>query len=616
VRSIRLVLLLLSPALGSVSSQSDWSEGPGEPGPVTVWGAEFSSHVLTAWEDLPGDLLLAFESIAHSVSTYMGSLHVGHTADMDGDGDMDILSDSYVRKLIAWFENDGTGSGWERHNVSSYGELYSPRACYPVDIDGDGDMDVLGTENSATWKRIYLWINADGTGSDWVTYIIDNDAHSPYSICAADIDGDGDPDIIAGDFGPDGQIAWYENKLPQEDWDWTEHPVVSISNSREIYPLDLDQDGDQDILAATESDQQVAWWENLDGSGDAWDDHTICDDISQATSVHAADIDGDDDLDVVAVGLWDAARISWFENLDGFGHSWTEHVLQSQFYGGAAVRASDIDGDGDFDILGAAGNRTPPPPGLYTLYLWENVDGSGENWIRHSLATGSWFEDLAVADIDGDDTLDVVSFASVGSIIAWYHLGYASFGYLESSILDTGNYPHWDQILWEDSLPPGADLWFQVRSSNDPDAMGSWSEHINEPGTLEGYIDSTFRYLQYKVTLSDPGRFSTPVLHEVHFIWDWLGIEEGSEGEGTFLYPVTPNPAPGSVMIRFRLVEPGLVSISIYDISGHLCETPLERELLAGEHGVAVAGLPPGAYFVKMSVGEMILTRRFILAGG
>jgi hypothetical protein len=613
VRSIRLVLLLLSPALGSFSSQSDWSEGPGEPGPVTGWGAAFSSHVLTAWGDLPGDLLLAFESIAHSVSTYMGNVHTGFGVDMDGDGDMDILSDSGARKLVAWFENDGTGSGWERHNVSSYGELFAPRACYPVDIDGDGDMDVLGVENSTTWKRIYLWRNEDGIGTEWTTFVIAEDLYSPEFICAADIDGDGDSDIATGEGGPDGQIAWYENKLPQGSWDWTVHSVGAKWNCHELFPVDLDLDGDIDLASAATGYPQVSWWENLDGSGDSWVEHLVCNDIGQATSVCSVDIDGDGDLDIVGTGMESGTRISWFEHPDDQQDAWTEHILQSQFITGEAVRALDIDGDGDIDILGASGYDLG---GLLEVVLWENVDGSGENWIRHSLATGSWYKDVAVADIDGDDTLDVVSFASVGSIIAWYHLGYASFGYLTSSILDTGNYPHWDWILWEDSLPPGADLWFQVKSSNDPDAMGPWSEHINEPGTLEGYIDSTFRYLQYKVTLSDPGRFSTPVLHEVHFMWDWLGIEEGSEGEGTFLYPVTPNPAPGSVMIRFRLSAPGPVSISVYDISGHLCETPLEMELLAGEHEVDVAGLPPGAYFVKMSVGEMILTRRFILAGG
>ena len=611
MRALRLVPLLLTPALGSFSAQSDWSGGPVEPGPVTSWGSTFSSHVLTGWEDLPGDLLLAFESIAHSVTTYMGSLHVGHAADMDGDGDMDILSDSTVRKLIAWFENDGSGGGWERHNVSDYGELFAPKACYPVDIDGDGDMDVIGAESSTTWKRIYVWINADGVGTDWVTHVVADSVYFPHALGAADIDGDGDPDIISGDFGLDGQIAWYENKLPQGNWVWTEHPVGSKWGCYELFPVDLDLDGDIDLASAATGYPQVSWWENLDGSGDSWGEHLVCNDIGVATSVHAADVDDDGDVDLASTGMASGTRISWFEHPDEPQDAWIEHVLQNQFIAGNAVRAVDLDGDGDVDILGASGNFVGG--GLLEVALWENVGGTGDDWIRHSLATGSWFEDLAVADIDGDDTLDVVSFASVGSIIAWYHLGYASFGYLTSSILDTGNYPHWDQILWEDSLPAGADLWFQVRGSNDPAAMGPWSEHIDEPGTLEGWVDSTYRYLQYKVTLSDPGRFSTPALHEVRFIWDWLGIEEGSEEGRPFLYPVTPNPAPGTAMIRFRLSEAGWVRISLYDLAGRLRATPVDGETAVGEQEVAVTGLPSGAYLVKLSAEGMILTQRFIL---
>ncbi|MCK4504404.1 MAG: VCBS repeat-containing protein, partial [Candidatus Aegiribacteria sp.] len=470
------VLAIISAMLyAGESQQTDWSDGPGVTGPVTSWGSSFCSNIHTGWEDLPGSLLLAFNPVAHSITNYMGSIHFGYAADMDGDGDMDILSDSGYRALIAWFENDGSGGTWDRHDVSSYGEINYPRSCYPVDIDSDGDMDVLGTDCSSIYDGIYLWVNVDGSGTVWETYIIDDNSYSPHFVCSADIDGDGDPDVIACDFGPDAMITWYENNLPSIDW--SKHHVAFIQDGEELFPVDMDLDGDIDILSACWGPPTVALWENANGTGTVWIEHEICMDIGLGSSVYAADIDGDDDLDVISTGTWDNCRISWFENIDGLDFSWIEHVLQYQFYGGAAVHAGDITGDGFIDILGAAGDKIYPP-GLYELVLWESIDGSGDNWIRHSLDSGSWYKDVDVADIDGDVFPDVISFASVGSIIQWLRLGYFSSGQLISSILDMTGYPEWDYISWTSIEPPATSVIFQVRSSNDSENMGYWSDSI------------------------------------------------------------------------------------------------------------------------------------------
>jgi hypothetical protein len=343
------------------SFQTDWSGGPGVTGPVSYyWLNTFSSYTQIEWEYLPGSLLLALNAIEHHVSGYMGSLDTGFGVDMNGDGDIDILSNSAYRDLVAWFENDGTGGGWNRHDVSSTGELYSIRACYPVDIDGDGDMDVLGAENSTTYERIYLWINTDGTGTEWNTHIIADDLYSPRCICAADVDDDGDNDIIAGDGGPDAQIIWYEN----QDFSgaWPAHTVASVTFCYELHTVDIDQDGDIDILGANWwTNNELNLWENADGTGDSWTRYKICNNIGQATSVCTGDIDGDNNLDIIATGYLGNTRISWFENPDSLQGTWIEHVLQNEFYGGNAVHVLDFDYDGDMDILGAAGYKTPPP---------------------------------------------------------------------------------------------------------------------------------------------------------------------------------------------------------------------------------------------------------------
>ena len=616
MKALFIPVIISAILYADTSQQTDWCNGPGEPGPVTYWGVVFSNCFQTAWEDLPGSLLLPLRAVEHDVTNYMGSLHTGFAVDMDGDGDLDILSDSGYRALIAWFENDGTGGGWNRHNVSGTGEIGYPRACYPIDIDGDGDMDVLGTDACTSWDRIYLWLNMNGTGTEWSTYIIANDLYYPWCICSADVDGDGDNDIIAGDYGPDAHIIWYENcNLPDY---WPADTVASVVRCYDLHTVDIDQDGDIDILSANWwINNDLNLWENADGTGEAWTKHKICNSIGSATSVCTGDIDGDDNLDIISTGYGTSgneAKVSWFENPDSIQGTWIEHVLQNKFRGGQAVHVFDFDSDGDVDILGAAGYI---PGGLYELVLWESIDGTGDNWIRHSLDSGSWYKYLDLADIDGDDTLDVISFASVGSIIAWYRLENVSSGHLVSSILDVLQYPDWQEIQWEDSVPAGCSLTFQVKSSNDSEDMGQWSDIIENPGSLVGYIDSTHRYIQYMVNMEGSGqRFGpSPRLDSVAFFWEWLGIEEESGNGGTCLFPVYPNPASGSSVIRFRLDEPGPVSISVYDLAGRLRTSPVDAELYPGIHEVEVSGLPSGSYYVRMIVGDNIMQMKFTLVG-
>ncbi len=594
------------------SQQTDWSDGPGVSGPVTSWDSSFYSNIHTGWEDLPGSLLLAFNPVAHSITNYMGNLHCGNAADMDGDGDMDILSDSGYRALIAWFENDGSGGSWDRHDVSSYGELYHPTSSYPVDIDGDGDMDVLGTESSSIYKRIYLWINVSGSGTEWETYVIDDDLYHPHFVCSADIDGDGDPDVLACDFGPDASITWYENNLPSIDW--LKHNVAFIQNGRELFPADMDLDGDIDILSACEWWDGLFCWENADSVGTTWVEHEIGINTDAVFSVCAADVDSDGKPDVVAARrdeVFSNGYISWFKDMSGALNQWDEYLIEDYFHGAIAIHAGDITGDGFIDILGAAGYKTSPPYSLYELVLWESVDGSGENWIRRLLDSESWYEDVDVADIDGDDFPDVISSASVGSIIQWIRTGYFSSGQLISSILDMTGYPEWKFISWTSIESPATNVKFQVRSSNDSENMGYWSDDILTPGSLEGIIDSTYRFVQYKAIMESSDCFTTPVLEDVTFYWDNLGIE-GEDDSFFRLYPVAPNPATGNLTVCFNLPEAARVTIHVFDLSGRLVLTPVDNsECSSGLHILELPGPSEGMYILRIRTDDQTASRKF-----
>jgi len=93
-----------------------------------------------------------------------------NAADVDGDGDIDVLGGGIITGMV-WFENTGgTGTSWTRHTVDS-SFYYGVEAVSAADIDDDGDMDVLGAasnQGDITW-----WENADGFGLEWTGFSAD-----------------------------------------------------------------------------------------------------------------------------------------------------------------------------------------------------------------------------------------------------------------------------------------------------------------------------------------------------------------------------------------------------------------------------------------------------------
>ena len=609
MKALMPLLVLFAPVYGGFSAQTVWDGGPGVSGPVTNWSDTFSSHLLCNYEDMPGELFLNLQVGKHQVTDELEYAVPGAVADMNGDGHLDIIGCSMGWNIssVDWFENDGSGGGWGQHEVSAWGEIYALQSCCAMDADEDGDLDVVGGEGSTVWDRIYLWTNTDGSGLNWETTLVRGTlGHSPRQVIPADMDLDGDLDIMVR-LGIR-EVAWYENPHLSGSVDvvWGYHPVFEKYGINEIGVADLNGDGWLDVISAAESNnKQLSWWENLDGTGDNWVEHVILNNYGNARAVTSVDMDNDGDLDVIAAGF---DCLGWLENTNGSGLSWAGHPIPDPFVVCNQIVGVDLFENGNPVILCAYGSSG----GARRFVLRERMDEGALTWRMHILEKGFWYSGLAVEDIDGDDTLDAVTFEH-GNRIFWSSLGYSDMGWLTSSILNVNNYPHWDEVQWEDSVPPGSFLGFRVRSSNDPADMGEWSGYIEEPGSLEGYIDSTHRYLQYRVVMESGGRFITPSLDVVIFLWDWLGVE-GSE-DATRLHPVTPNPCYGPVELRFSLAEPGPVTIRVFDLCGRLVASPVDGEVSAGEHSLQPASLPPGAYFVRMTTGDEVLRERFVLVG-
>jgi hypothetical protein len=335
----------------------------------------------------------------HSIdSSFNGACGV-FAIDLDDDGDVDVLGAGWDANDVSWWENNGSQS-FTKHQINGTG-FSGPSAVYALDLDTDGDKDVLASgwvTDDITW-----WEN---NGSESFTETdIDGFFQGAYDIYAINVDGDADIDVLGAARDGD-QIAWWENDGSEN---FTKHTIKSNYNSAEsVYAIDLDDDGDVDILGAAALDDDVTWWEN-DGS-ENFTEHTIDGSYDGATDVYALDLDDDGDVDVLAAADI-AKQIAWWEN--NGSESFTKHVIDSTFDGSHDVFAIDLDADGDEDVLGAASLSDE-------IAWWEN-NGS-ESFTKHTIKSNWDFARFVYAiDLDGDGDMDVIGAASgtADDIIWW-----------------------------------------------------------------------------------------------------------------------------------------------------------------------------------------------------
>ena len=110
---------------------------------------------------------------------------------------------------------------------------------------------------------------------------------------------------------------------------WTDRTVSTAAPGADsVFAADLDGDGDLDVLAAHAGAATVAWHESADGSGTLWAQTAIATDVIVPQSVFAADLDGDGDLDGVSASFADDS-VAWYENVAGDGLLWTEHLTRA-----------------------------------------------------------------------------------------------------------------------------------------------------------------------------------------------------------------------------------------------------------------------------------------------
>lgn len=320
-------------------------------------------------------------------------------ADIDGDGDLDVLSHGGSgaqtgAKDIVYYENkgDSDSDGFINFDYHLVGSPNSLAAATFMDMDGDGDLDLYYSNRWNT--NAVRWFKNNGGASGNVfaatSIIVDNQRnhygnHNLPSV--GDINGDGRPDVLVrhnGTHSGDTSIEWFE--LNADLSTYTTHTIRATSTQNASL-FDVDTDGDLDVVL-----EGSEWIENIDGSGTfaATETATVIDERIQIST----------DIDLNNDGLMDAVGgTSVF--LRTAPSSFTKATVFTAYPGIIQIsKALDFDGDGDLDLM--YGNQ------------WAENDGDGNFTIisESKLSYGGATTTDAgkryfVGDVDGDGRNDI-----------------------------------------------------------------------------------------------------------------------------------------------------------------------------------------------------------------
>ncbi len=354
------------------------------------WLYLFLTLCLTAWAPLSvaapsfvaqGDVTNAID---HGMNVYI------YAADLNGDGDMDVISASTTKNTIVWYPSDGNGGFAAEQLIASDTSRF--KTVKAADLDGDGDLDLLSTfiEN----EKIIWYPNTDALGNFAAGILIAPDSTAgTNTIQVLDMDGDNHLDVFSTSIF-NSQVVWYPN--PNGTGSFAPANVIARDTFSSFYAVDIDGDGDKDVLHHSASGNDLMLYARQEDGLFAAEQSVFTEAARVFTSVYdAIDLDGDGDRDVLAAVNNDSVVV-WYAN-DGSGAFEAKHVI-TQTAAVTDLIAIDLDNDGDIDMLPNSSNND--------ALTWYENDGQGgfAPQVISNLKAGR----THVADVNGDGALDIL----------------------------------------------------------------------------------------------------------------------------------------------------------------------------------------------------------------
>lgn len=350
--------------------------------------------------------------------------------DINNDGFVDVVAAIDGLDANLWYENLGNSGSFEVGEIINDSAIQDLRFVTTADMDGDGNVDILTcspSENLVIWNK-----NTDGLGNFSSNNIIANNATESIVTDAGDFDGDGDLDVVSANRSAN-TVAWYENLDGLGNFGSEQTISTSVINARFVLVIDIDGDNDMDVLGVSTGLARVFWFENLDGNGSFNSGTELPGVAAGSLSIDSKDIDGDGDFDVV-VAATTQDRLYWNENTDGLGTFSQENAIDTRGSLVMAIYAEDLDADGDIDVASITTDGE--------VAWYENTDGLGTFGTAQIISLDADNgRGIFIADLDGDGDNDVLTASITGNKIAWYE-NLTILGVQENTLQATILYPN------------------------------------------------------------------------------------------------------------------------------------------------------------------------------
>ncbi len=342
------------------------------------------------------------------------------SADLDKDGNKDVITCSSDGKIYIWKNPGGTGvkSNWTNYLVGN-----TQGAALRVeigDLDKDNDIDIVSTDQ--TGKNVTIWEN-DGNpfdGTPWTSVWVGDTAGQAFAVKLGDINGDSYLDIVTGDASTGGTVTvWWNDGTPALQSQWDNVEVGDTTSSiLSLTVADLDRDNLNDIISG-DANSELRGWRNPGAPWDTWN-YTLFGIRGgpNFNSLEAGDLDNDNNIDIVTAdsGGW---VIGWRNNGLPW-NSWNSFVFDQSMAEAFFIVLEDMNRDGYLDI--ASGHDAG------TFYAWTNMGNPWIIWNGYKVKNGTTDILVGTANfITRSKVLDLV-IGTEGLIILYPNLAEAGSG--------------------------------------------------------------------------------------------------------------------------------------------------------------------------------------------
>jgi FG-GAP-like repeat len=375
-----------------------------------------------AWPD-PSESPLRFERRSLAMTEMPGAPAVSsvNLVDLDNDGRLDVLG-ADMRQGAIFSARPARGAT----SLSVVAILPYPARVTLADVDNDGVQDLLVGDLGEFFpadhtKGAVIWLRGRGDGKFGAFWL--DGWPRVADVQTADFNGDGRKDLAVAAFGwrKTGQLAILENLTASPSKpDFKTHTIDLRAGGIQMIPADLNRDGRMDFITLLAQEHEaVLAYINKGSNGFSFGRELIYAAPHPnwgSSGIQVVDLDRDNDLDVLLAhgDTFDDGvvkpyhGIQWLENTGGY--PFTERTL-AQMPGVHAIRATDLDGDGDLDIVAGAllaGGSDLDEKVLPALVWLEQIKTGA--FTRRTIEMGfPRHAALDVGDLDGDGDVDIAA---------------------------------------------------------------------------------------------------------------------------------------------------------------------------------------------------------------